>query len=48
MIVTSTIVNGKVIMKDRQLLTLDEAQIAAHAREIAPRIWEKYNQFAKG
>lgn len=42
--VTTTIVAGKVLMKDRQLLTLDEEEIAARAREIAPRIWEKYEE----
>ncbi|HET7142803.1 MAG TPA: putative aminohydrolase SsnA [Anaerolineales bacterium] len=42
--VTTTIVAGKVLMKDRKLLTLDEEEIAARAREIAPRIWEKYEQ----
>jgi hypothetical protein len=42
--VTTTIVAGKVLMKDRELLTLDEAEIAARAREIAPRIWSKYEE----
>lgn len=40
--VTTTIVAGRVLMKDRQLLTLDEAEIGAKAREIAPRVWERY------
>jgi len=40
--VTSTIVAGKLLMKDRELLTLDEKEIAAKAREIAPRVWERY------
>ena len=40
--VTTTIVAGKVLMKDRQLLTLDEQEIGAKAREIAPRVWERY------
>jgi cytosine/adenosine deaminase-related metal-dependent hydrolase len=40
--VTTTIVGGKVLMKDRVLLTLDEAEIAARAREIAPRVWKRY------
>jgi putative selenium metabolism protein SsnA len=40
--VTTTIVAGKVLMKDRQLLTLDEEEIGAKAREIAPRVWERY------
>ncbi len=42
--VTTTIVAGNVLMKDRQLLSLNEEEIAAHAREIAPRIWKKYGE----
>jgi putative selenium metabolism protein SsnA len=42
--VTTTIVAGKVLMKDRQLLTLNEDEIAARAREIAPRIWKRYEE----
>jgi len=40
--VTTTIVAGKVLMRDRQLLTLDEAEIAARARELAPKVWKRY------
>jgi cytosine/adenosine deaminase-related metal-dependent hydrolase len=40
--VTTTIVAGKVLMKDRKLLVLDEEEIAGRAREIVPRVWEKY------
>jgi cytosine/adenosine deaminase-related metal-dependent hydrolase len=40
--VTTTIVAGSVLMRDRQLLTLDEAEIARAARELAPRVWERY------
>jgi cytosine/adenosine deaminase-related metal-dependent hydrolase len=40
--VTTTIVAGKVLMKDRKLLMLDEEDIAARAARIAPRVWEKY------
>lgn len=42
--VTSTMVAGKFLMKNRELLTLDEAEITARAREIAPRIWKKYEE----
>jgi len=42
--VTTTIVGGTVLMKDRQLLTLDEAEITARSREIVPGVWERYNQ----
>lgn len=40
--VTTTIVAGKVLMKDRELLTLDEKEISVKAREIAPKVWERY------
>lgn len=40
--VTTTIVGGKVLMKDRELTTLDEEEIAARSREIAPRVWKNY------
>jgi len=43
--VTTTIVAGRVLMRDRKLLTLDEAAIADAAREYAPKVWERYNHF---
>ncbi len=42
--ITTTIVAGRVLMKDRQLLTLDEAEIAARARELAPKVWKRYQE----
>ena len=42
--VTTTIVNGKILMKDRQLLTLDEKEIAARARELSAKVWERYTE----
>ena len=41
--VTATMVHGKLLMKDRQLLTLDEKEIAAKARESAAKVWKRYN-----
>jgi len=41
--VTATMVDGKLLMKDRQLLTLDEDEIAAKAREQAQKVWNKIN-----
>jgi cytosine/adenosine deaminase-related metal-dependent hydrolase len=40
--VHSTIAHGQVLMRDRRLLTLDEAAITARSREIAARTWERY------
>ena len=43
--ITTTIVAGEVLMRDRQLLTLDEETITARARQLAPQVWERYNTF---
>ena len=43
--ITSTMVAGKFLMKDGELLTLDEDKIAAEAQAIAPQIWERYESF---
>jgi putative selenium metabolism protein SsnA len=45
--VTTTIVAGRVLMKDRRLTTLDEARISARARELAPRVWRRYEENAR-
>jgi len=39
--VTHTIASGKVLMKDRQLTTLDEGAIMAKARELAVGVWKR-------
>ncbi len=44
--VTTTICAGRVLMRDRKLLTLDEAAITARSRQIAPAVWERYNAIA--
>ena len=42
--VTTTIAGGRVLMRDRQLLTLDEAAITARSRELAAGVWQRYNE----
>lgn len=42
--VTHTICGGEMLMADRQLRTLDEAEIAAHAMELAPGIWQRVHE----
>ncbi|GIL08887.1 MAG: chlorohydrolase [Chloroflexota bacterium] len=44
--VTTTIVAGRVLMRDRRLLTLDEASIAQEALALAPAVWERYTALA--
>ena len=43
--ITSTMVAGKFLMRDHQILTLDEEKIAAEARALAPEIWKRYEGF---
>ncbi len=45
--VTTTIVAGRVLMRDRRLLTLDEVAIAGAAQAYAPKVWERYNHFVQ-
>ena len=40
--VTTTIVNGRVLMRDRQLTMFDEKSIMNEAMALAPQIWEQY------
>jgi cytosine/adenosine deaminase-related metal-dependent hydrolase len=42
--VTMTMSGGKVLMKDRRLLFLDEAEIAEKSREIAAQTWARVAQ----
>ncbi len=42
--VTSTMVNGRFLMQDRKLLSLDERTIAKEAGKISNLVWEKYHQ----
>lgn len=42
--VTTTIVNGKILMKDREILTVDIEKIFAEALQCAPELWHRYQQ----
>lgn len=44
--VTSTMVGGNFLMRDRQLLTLDEEAITARSRELAASTWERFNELS--
>jgi cytosine/adenosine deaminase-related metal-dependent hydrolase len=43
--VSATMCAGKWLMRDHKLLTLDEAAIAAKARELSAATWQRYSQF---
>jgi hypothetical protein len=38
---TATVCAGQVLMRDRQLLTLDEEAITARSRELAAQAWKR-------
>jgi cytosine/adenosine deaminase-related metal-dependent hydrolase len=40
-LVSTTIVGGSVLMRDRQLLTLDEEAVCARSRELARKLWAR-------
>jgi cytosine/adenosine deaminase-related metal-dependent hydrolase len=39
--ITSTVCAGQVLMRDRELLTLDEEAITARSRELAAQVWRR-------
>lgn len=45
--ITTTIVAGKILMKNRELLTMDEEAISAHACELARKSWMRYEKNVK-
>ena len=40
--ITDVLVDGKLLMRDREVLTMDEERITARARELAPEVWKRY------
>ena len=46
--VTTTMVAGRLLMKDRKLLTLDEEEITTRGRELARRVWKRVKSGAAG
>lgn len=42
--VTMTMVNGKILMRNRQLLNIDENKINEQARLCSKEVWKRYNQ----
>jgi putative selenium metabolism protein SsnA len=43
--VTTTIVEGEILMRDRELLMMDEEAVTSRAMELAPAVWERYNTY---
>ncbi len=42
--VTTTMINGKVVMKDREIIGVDTERIMAKSRELSAELWNKINK----
>lgn len=40
--VDTTVINGKVLMEDRKLVSIDEEAIMAKSRELASKVWKRF------
>jgi putative selenium metabolism protein SsnA len=45
--VRTTIAGGEILMRDREILTLDEKSIAQEALDLAPAVWERYEKYVQ-
>ncbi len=46
-LITTTMVDGQILMKDREIVCMDEEKAFADTRKLAPAVWSRYNaQFA--
>jgi putative selenium metabolism protein SsnA len=44
--VDTTVCRGQILMKNKQILTMDEERIAARSRELAPLAWKRLQELA--
>jgi putative selenium metabolism protein SsnA len=42
--VDTTVCKGKILMKGKQILSMDEARLAARSRELAPKMWKRLQE----
>ncbi len=42
--VDTTVCRGKILMKNKQILTMDEERLAARSRELAPQMWKRLQE----
>ena len=42
--VDTTVCKGKILMKGKQILSMDEARIASRSRELAPKMWKRLQE----
>jgi cytosine/adenosine deaminase-related metal-dependent hydrolase len=42
--VDTTVCKGKILMKGKQILSMDEERLAARSRELAPKMWKRLQE----
>jgi putative selenium metabolism protein SsnA len=42
--VDTTVCKGRILMRGKQILSMDEARLAARSRELAPKMWKRLEQ----
>jgi cytosine/adenosine deaminase-related metal-dependent hydrolase len=42
--VDTTVCKGKILMQNKEILSMDEERITAHSRELAPKMWERLTE----
>jgi cytosine/adenosine deaminase-related metal-dependent hydrolase len=40
--ITTTMVDGVILMKDRKIICMDEEKVFAEAKKLAPGVWQRY------
>jgi putative selenium metabolism protein SsnA len=40
--ITTTMVDGTILMKNREIISMDEEKVSADARQLAPEVWQRY------
>jgi len=43
-VVDTTVCRGQILMRNKQVLTMDEERIAARSRELAPKMWKRLEE----
>ncbi len=43
-LITTTMVDGRILMKNREILSMDEEKLFAEARNLAPKVWQRYSE----
>jgi putative selenium metabolism protein SsnA len=43
-VVDTTVCRGKILMQGKQIISMDEARLAARSRELAPKMWQRLQE----